>query len=622
MADILESIGTGATVAITIKAIDKFSSTFTKASTSMKALEVGLAAAATAAVAIGAALTKVATASVETAAEFNTFMQKAGANVRLTTEETEKYGDAVLGVANSLNVTGQEAAKTFQFLVGGSVSAKEGLDVLDETIKFAKANNIDYEKSAIITSQAMTLFGLTTEETAKTLDILTRSGQISYQKADQLANAFQEAAPMAAQLGVNIVDLTAILDAMGDTGTMGSEAGVALKRAMLELLKPSESAQEALQMLGLSAEQIQAQLSNPIEVLRMLENAMRDIEDPTQKAIILSEIFGKISGPAMAALLLKGVDSIDKLKTELENAGGTLDDVTNKVNAAENPFEVLRKKINNLGIDIGNELLPTMTDLMNVISEEVIPAIRPLIPLFGQALKQVIEAIIPIIRDNIDELQELARILFEELIPAALPLIPVVSQLISLFLQLAAMVGKFLAPVLNIINPLIVDLFNALKPILEPVTILIGAVFDLAEAILTSLAPVFKMIIPLAQALVVPLKWLIELISTIVEWLGKAYDAALEILGLEQKDKSKGKSKKRDIVRGRVVDGEVIYLNDFILTKSGKIIRPSPDDNIMGFKGKSPGNTIIFNIEKIQGVDPDDMMEAFQRELSRKISLS
>jgi len=62
-----------------------------------------------------------------------------------------------------------------------------------------------------------------------------------------------------------------------------------------------------------------------------------------------------------------------------------------------------------------------------------------------------------------------------------------------------------------------------------------------------------------------------------------------------------------------------IYLNDFILSK-GKLMQFNPNDTIIGTKN-GMGVTNNIYIDTIQGADPTDMLEAFQRELSKKVSL-
>jgi hypothetical protein len=65
--------------------------------------------------------------------------------------------------------------------------------------------------------------------------------------------------------------------------------------------------------------------------------------------------------------------------------------------------------------------------------------------------------------------------------------------------------------------------------------------------------------------------------------------------------------------------GDTTRVNDAIITKKGQIIETSPDDNIMAFKGNSPGGAgINVSIGNVYGMNPNDIAKALQKELVRK----
>jgi len=64
-------------------------------------------------------------------------------------------------------------------------------------------------------------------------------------------------------------------------------------------------------------------------------------------------------------------------------------------------------------------------------------------------------------------------------------------------------------------------------------------------------------------------------------------------------------------------------VNDFILTSSGQLIQPSPQDTLIGTKHPEDlgGQGITFQIENIYGVDSEQVAEALGREIKRVIRL-
>ena len=306
--------------------------------------------------------------SVQEFAAFDKSIQRAGANVSATADTLQEFRKVAIEAAQGTAFSSQEAADALFFLAGGSISADEAMESLRETIQFATANTLDLRQSTVIASQAISLFKLEGEELGQVLDVLTKAGQISFATAEQLADSFSEAAPIAAQLGVDIIDLTSVIGALGDVGLFGSEAGVALKRALTELINPSKQAQEAMMALGISADDVKTRLNDPIALLKLFEERMHDIQDPVQRAAALSQIFGQISGPAMAALLNLGTASIEEYRTELQAANGTLEDTFNRVNSAQSPLEELMSDFEDFRLVLGQAVTPAIRELLAIVT--------------------------------------------------------------------------------------------------------------------------------------------------------------------------------------------------------------------------------------------------------------
>lgn len=581
-----------ASIEIVIKGVDEFSNTFKNAEKGINSLKgIGVVAGG-----VFAATTAAIITTTNTFADFNTQMQKAGANAGISAKETEKYSKAVLEIAEATSVTSEEAATAFQFLVGGSVDANEGIETLSDTIKFAKANMVSFESSAIITSQAMTLFKVEAEDVGRVLDILTKSGQISFQKADQLANAFQETGPIAAQLGVNIVDLTAVLGAMGDAGILGSEAGVALKRAFTELLNPTEGMIEGFNALGISTTEIQSKLNDPIAVLKLLEDRLSGIQDPIERATILTNIFGRVSGPAMAALLSQGTDHIEELRTQLESAGGTLDSVTKRLQDAESPTKQLMDQLNILSTTVGKALFPVLVNLLKAITP-IIKAITEWIEKHPK-LTAVIIGVTAVISGLIAVIIAVT-VAIVALEIAAAPITLVVLG-IALAIGVLIAIGYLLIKNWDEIKEAGAKLWDFMKKVWEGIKM----AFEWAwKGIYNTFASIWNSIINNIETGV-------NLIVKAVNWVIKQIN---KIPGVDF-----------DLFKKFDMSGfKITPVNDFILTPSGEVLKPHPNDTIIGTKNPGAmGNTFIFNIDRIQGTDPDDMMEAFQRELNKKISFS
>lgn len=325
-------------------------------------------------------------------AAFDASIQKAGANVSASAETLQEFRDVALKVGIDTGVGAQAAADALSKLAGGSITAKDAMGALQDTITFAKANQLDLNTATVISSQVMTMFKLRAEDMTRALDVFTRSTQISWANAQQMSDAFSQVAPIAAQMGVSLVDLTSIIGALGDAGYIGSEAGTALKRAFDQILSGSPQVTDALLKLDLSVDTMKELLPHPIEMLRLLQTRLEGIQSPVERAAILSDIFGQGAGPAMAALIGNGVDAIDAYRDSLNEAGGALSETAERLKSAGSPFEVLTAAIQGLQIVIGQALRPTLESLSNALKPVVMGVLE-----FVEAHPRLVSAVILIV---------------------------------------------------------------------------------------------------------------------------------------------------------------------------------------------------------------------------------
>ncbi len=374
-------------------------------------------------------------------AEFSTAIARAGANAQSSAEEQEQMGKVAREAARGTGVSATEAADALFFMVGGAVKASDAMGVLAQTIDFARANQVDLRSATLLTSQVMQVFKIRGDEVTGVLDVITRAGQISYATTQQLADAFQEAAPIAAQLGMDYRDLTAMISGLADAGKVGGEAGVALKRAFSELVSPSKQARDALGVLGLSVSDVQKLLPTPIELLKKLERQMLDIHDPVLRAGIMTKLFGEISGPAMAALLQMGSEALDGYRTNLDSAGGAVDDVTKRINDARSPTQILKDTIGGLAATIAKEIKPQVQEFSDRLTEQVaafmnnkeaLDDLKDAFGLFLSVLGAVLEAVVKV-AEGVGRLQQWfkdhADLINNVVIPAVNSLIIALSTL-------------------------------------------------------------------------------------------------------------------------------------------------------------------------------------------------
>ena len=198
------------------------------------------------------------------------------------------------------------------------------------------------------------------------------------------------------------------------------------------------------------------------------------------------------------------------------------------------------------------------------------------------------------------------------LIPAFIKLVDILGNVIG-WLEKHPTLTKFAvaaiaigSALLVIVGPLV--MLIAILPMFAAGLGLVSAGFvSLTIAALPVLAPILAIIAALGAAIL-------------------AYKAFKKFFGKEEDKGINVRSKDGEIflnaTKEQAKEAGVISLNDFILTSSGKIIKPSPQDTIIGTKNPgSLGGSVNIQTGDIYGVDADQVAEALGKEIKKVIRL-
>lgn len=292
-------------------------------------------------------------------AQFNKSIAQAGANVQASTETLEQFRKVAIEATRDTMFSAEDAAGALKFLAGGTISAEEAMKALDDTVKFATATGFDNLNEAVLAvSDAMVLFKIRGDDVGRATDVLTRASQISFATIQELTDAFQQAAPAAAQAGVAFEETVGILGALADAGFRGMEGGVGLKRALEQLALPDT--QEKLAVLGVSVKDASGEFIGFLGVLEQLEAKTQGMTG-LEKQAFLADIFGQVAGPKMAALLNMGSEAVKDYSDRLYEAQGATDAAAASINEALNPVQ----QLNNRWFEFKTKIAPGITAILD-----------------------------------------------------------------------------------------------------------------------------------------------------------------------------------------------------------------------------------------------------------------
>ena len=274
----------------------------------------------------------------------------------LTEQELKKLGDTAFESAS------EYGKKASDYLIGVQEMYRAGFDNAEEMAKLSilaqSAGDMDSTLSNdyILATNAAYKYKGSVEELNKVLDsqnYITNNAAVSMK---DMADATTETASVAAQYGVEIDELSALIaTATANTRESGSEVGTALKSILINLQDTtSKPVTETFDALGISMTKVvngAETLKTPIELIYELADAYNSLpEGDIMRANILNEIGQKRHANTLAAVL-SDMDGLNHM-LELYNSNLADNSAYNEAMKSANNWQGSLNKLKNSWTDL------------------------------------------------------------------------------------------------------------------------------------------------------------------------------------------------------------------------------------------------------------------------------
>lgn len=300
--------------------------------------------------------------------------------------------DEIDSLESSLkNVLGSGVEQGADTIAKTLAVVNKSFDVTGDTLEtlskkfaeFAHVTGADIPDSVEKVSEAIKKWGLSTNDTSRTLEKLTYASQNSNATIQELLTGITNGQAILSQFGMSMSESIAFLAKLSDNGIKVNTTLWGMRQALSEFSKSGINASEGLR-----------------QVTEQIQNATTQ----TEALNIAVDVFGTKAGAELVQVLKKGNTEIDAFTKELINVEDaikkdetemeTLSVMTNKmVNSLKSTFSSLGQTVNSI-------VKVMVQSLMNVVE-----ALSILTPLFD-ALRIVIEIILFPIRKLMDGLKE------------------------------------------------------------------------------------------------------------------------------------------------------------------------------------------------------------------------
>lgn len=299
---------------------------------------------------------------IKQAANFEQAMARVGTVAGATGADFHQLTQQARQLGKETQFTAVQAANSQEMLARAGFKTEEIIQTMPSLLNMAAAEDMDLATAADISSSVLRGYQFEATQSARVADVLAKASAASNTSIMGIGESMKYVAPIAAGLNIPFEEAAAMIGVMGDSGIKGSEAGTALRAALLRLSKEPKQTEEALKRLGIATRDASGNLRTMPSLMSALSQNMKNMGD-ADKMGELAKIFGTEAASGMLAIM-KAAESgrLKELSGELLQAGGAAAKMAAQMNdTAQGALKRLGSASESVMIDIGNVMLPVFS---------------------------------------------------------------------------------------------------------------------------------------------------------------------------------------------------------------------------------------------------------------------
>jgi TP901 family phage tail tape measure protein len=261
----------------------------------------------------------------------------------------------------------------YQVVSAGITDTADALNVLRVSARAAVAGLTDTFTAVDAITTVLNAFELDASEAARVADVLfatVREGKVTF---PELAKSIGNVATSAGIGRIKIEELGGAIAALTKFGLSANKATTALNSLLISMINPVDKVQEAAFELGIQWDAAALEAKG-------LSGVMQELADVAQgNAQIVARLVPQIrSYRAGAVLAGRGNKEFNRITLELVKSQGVLSEAFDAVSGSlENQRTILSQNINKLWAELGFEILPKVTGVLEDINDALLdPRLR------------------------------------------------------------------------------------------------------------------------------------------------------------------------------------------------------------------------------------------------------
>ena len=317
------------------------------------------------------AVTAVGTASVTTAASFETQMSKVQAISGATSDDMDKMTESALYWGSNSKFSASEAASAFEYMALAGWKTEESVSAMEGILNLAAATDMELAKASDVVTDYLSAFSMEASQATEVADMMTYAQGNSNTSAEQLAEAYKNCAANANAMGYDIQQTTGLLGTMADQGLKGSEAGTALTAVFRDMTAKMKDGAIAIGDTNVQVVDANGNYRSMTEILKDVEAATKGMGD-AEKNVALMSTFTADSVKGLNLLLNAGSGEVEGFTEELYHCSGSAKETAAVMqDNLQGQMTSLKSKLEGVSITIGDMLMPYVKDAVTWVSNLV-----------------------------------------------------------------------------------------------------------------------------------------------------------------------------------------------------------------------------------------------------------
>lgn len=346
---------------------------------------------------VSAGLKNVASDVIRTGEEFTAAISKVGAISGATADELKQLEDAARLYGSTTMYSAKESADALQYMALAGWNAQQSIDALPSVLNLAASSGMDLGRASDIVTDYITAFGLSVDDAARFVDIMSYAMSHSNTTTEMLGEAYKNCAATAHSMGITVEEVTAALMTMANAGVKGGEAGTTLNTLMTRLATDTKGCATQLKEFGVEIYDLTTGKMNSLSKIMVdLSAAWDSLNGNMQRQAELAKAIAGTNQYAGFQTLMQGMSkaakeagmSFEDYTKALEDCNGTAsqmsktmtDNLTGDIKSMQSALDELKLKIFEDAEQPLRSLVQTVTKTAVPAAEEIIKHLDKILP--------------------------------------------------------------------------------------------------------------------------------------------------------------------------------------------------------------------------------------------------